>query len=311
MSDILTVTMNPAVDISTSASAVVPTHKIRCGASQRHPGGGGINVARVIHRLGGDCAALFPLGGSSGDVLKRLLDKENVHSLCVGISGDTRESFSVRESSTGSEYRFVLPGPEMSFAEWQACMDRVSDLVPMPRFVVASGSLPPGVPDNFYADLTRLVKAAGAKLVLDTSGPALAAALEEGVYMVKPSLRELRELFQRPLDTEAEWRRAAEELVSSGKAEIVVLTMGESGAWLVTQAGACFAPSLAVNLVSAIGAGDSFVGGMVWGLSQGLPVRDSFRYGVAAGSAAVLSDGAGLCSEEDVHRLHACVTVED
>lgn len=309
MRDILTITMNPAVDITTSAATVAPTHKIRCGASQRHPGGGGINVARVVQRLGGDCAALFPVGGSSGEVLKHLLDEENINKLCVPISGETRESFSVNESSTSNEYRFVLPGPDMAPAEWQACIDLMTSLQPSPRYVVASGSLPPSVPVDFYARLAKLARAMGTQVVLDTSGPALAAALEEGVFIVKPSLRELRELVGRPLETQAQWLEAAHDLVNRGKTHIVVLSLGEGGAWLVTASESCFAPALPVQVVSTIGAGDSFVGGMVWALSQGLPVRESFRYGMAAASAAVLSVGTGLCSQADVIRLHDQVTL--
>ncbi len=309
MRDILTITMNPAVDTTTSTATIAPTHKLRCAASQRHPGGGGINVARVVHRLGGDCAALFPVGGSSGEVLKRLLDEESITRLCVPISGETRESFSVKESSTGLEYRFVLPGPDMAPAEWQACLDLVAGLQPAPRYLVASGSLPPGVPSDFYARMAKLARAKGAQLVLDTSGPALAAALEEGVFLVKPSLRELRELVGHPLETQAQWLEAAQDLVNRGKTQIVVLSMGEGGAWLVTASDACFAPALPVQVVSAIGAGDSFVGGMVWALWRGLTVRDSFRYGVAAASAAVLSVGTGLCSQADVIRLHDDVTL--
>lgn len=304
MTDILTVTMNPAVDIATSTDRVVPTHKLRCGVPQRHPGGGGVNVARVVHRLDGNCAALYPAGGASGELVRRLLDEEGVTSLCVGIAGETRESFSVSERSTGQEYRFVLPGPALLSHEWQACLDRVAGLDEAPRYLVASGSLPPGVPSDFYARLTRLVKPLSVKVVLDTSGPALAAALEEGVYLVKPSLRELRDLFGQPLETEVQWRRAAEQLVEQGKAQVVVLSLGEGGAWLVTAEGACFAPSLPIKVVGTIGAGDSFVGAMVWALAQGLDLKDAFRYGVAAGSAALLTGGTGLCLPADVARLH-------
>lgn len=309
MTDILTVTMNPAVDIATSTDKVVPTHKLRCSRPQRHPGGGGVNVARVVHRLDGDCAALYPAGRASGDLLRLLLDEEGVASICVSIAGETRESFSVNESSTGQEYRFVLPGPELALHDWQACLDHVVALDQPPLYLVASGSLPPGVPDDFYARLTRLAKPLGIKVVLDTSGPALAAALEEGVYLVKPSLRELRDLVRQPLDTEVQWRRAAEQLVEQGKAQVVVLSLGGGGAWLVAPEGACFAPSLPIKVVSAIGAGDSFVGAMVWALARGLALKDAFRYGVAAGSAALLSEGTGLCRPADVARLYGQVTL--
>ena len=304
MTDILTLTMNPALDIASSTERVLPTHKLRCSDEQEHPGGGGINVARVVHRLGGDCAAIFPSGGFTGELMCRLLDEEGVIGMPVGIAGETRESFSVRESSTGQQFRFVLAGPELSEPEWQHCLDRVFTPGMAPRYLVASGSLPPGVPDDFYVRLIRLLKPQGVKVVLDSSGPALAAALEEGVYLVKPSLRELRELVKQPLETKVQWLSAAAQLVAQGKAQIVVLSLGAGGAWLISAEGKCFAPALHVPVLGSIGAGDSFVGAMVWALSRGLPLRDAFRYGVAAGSAALLSAGTGLCQPKDVERLH-------
>ena len=307
MTDVITLTMNPALDLATSAPEIVPSHKIRCGALQRHPGGGGVNVARVVHRLGGHCRAFFPAGGATGHVFKALLEAEGVASLCVPIAGDTRESFSVKEVASQKEYRFVLPGPELTSDEWQACLEKLTCLEKPPAYLVASGSLPPGVPPDFYARLSRLLKPQGVKLILDTSGPALAAALEEGVYLIKPSLRELGELCGCVLQTEPEWREAAQALVRQGRAQVVVLSLGEGGACLFTPDRAVFAPALPVRVVSSIGAGDSFVGAMVWALSKGLALDESFRYGVAAASAALLSTGTGLCQPEDVARLLADV----
>jgi len=309
MIDILTVTMNPAVDIATSTDRVSPTHKLRCAVPQQHPGGGGVNVARVLHRLGGRCAALYPAGGAAGQLLRQLLDAEGVTSICVDIAGETRENFSVKEVLSGQEYRFVLPGPALCDAEWQSCLDQVAALDPPPLYLVASGSLPPGVPVDFYARLIRLTKPLGVKVVLDTSGPALAAALEEGVYLVKPSLRELRDFTGAPLETQTQWCRAAQQLVEQGRAQVVVLSLGEGGAWLITAQGAWFAAGLAIKVVSAIGAGDSFVGAMVRALVQGLGLQDAFRYGVAAASAALLTPASALCSPADIARLHRDVVL--
>jgi 6-phosphofructokinase 2 len=303
------VTMNPALDLSTSTGRVVPTHKIRCEAPQRHPGGGGVNVARVVHRLGARCAALYPSGGASGQVFQQLLDEEGVASICVSVSGETRESFSVKELATQNEFRFVLPGPEMHSWEWQACIDRVLTLDALPRYLVASGSLPPGVPLDFYAQLIRRLKLSGVNVLLDTSGQALFEALEEGVYLIKPSLRELSELCGKPLSTETEWCREAQQLIKQGKAQVVVLSLGEGGAWLFSAGDSWFAPALPVKVVSAIGAGDSFVGAMVWALSKNFELIDAFRYGVAGASAALLSIGTGLCHPDDVTRLYRDVSL--
>ncbi len=304
MSDILTVTMNPAVDVATSTAYVMPTHKLRCATVQRHPGGGGVNVARVLHRLGGEVVALYPAGGASGKRLRQLLDDEGVASCCIAITGETRESFSVKDEGGGQEYRFVLPGPTLLAREWQACLDQVEALAQSARYLVVSGSLPPGVPADFYAQLIRRVKPLGVQVVLDTSGPALAAALAAGVYLVKPSLRELRDFSGLALETSTQWLGAAEQLIAQGRAQAVVLTLGEAGAWLITAQEVCFAPGLPVKVVSAIGAGDSLVGAMVWALAQRLTLKEAFRYGVAAGSAALQSEGTGLCHPAEIARLH-------
>lgn len=307
MIDVLTVTLNPALDLSTSAVEVVPIHKIRCGTLKYHPGGGGVNVARVIHRLGASCAALYPAGGASGARFQKLLDEEGVPNICLGIDGETRESFSVMDSTSQNEYRFVLPGPELEERDWQACLARIIALENLPQFVVASGSLPPGVPLDFYARLSRLLKPRQIKLVLDTSGPALRFALDAGVYLCKPSLRELSELCGQELKSEPEWLMAGQALIKQGKARVLVLTLGEGGACLFTPEASYYAPALSMSVVSAIGAGDSFVGSMVWALSKGHDLPEAFKYGVAGASAALLSVSSGLCQPEDVSRLYSSV----
>ena len=309
MLDILTVTLNPALDVSTVIEKVMDTHKLRCTAAILHPGGGGINVARVLHRLGGDCLALYPAGGANGQRLRQLIDQEQVRSQCVAIAGETRESFSVHEESSGRDFRFVLPGPELAPGEWQACLRHVADLQAPPAYLVASGSLPPGVPADFHARLARLAKKRGSRLVLDSSGPPLAAALAEGVYLVKPSLRELRELTSHALDTEQDWHAAALQIIKAGHAELVALSLGEDGALLVTADRALRARSLPVRVASSIGAGDSFVGGLLWALNRQESLEQAFRYGMAAGAAALLAPGTALCQAKDVERLHRDVVV--
>ncbi|WP_426148204.1 1-phosphofructokinase family hexose kinase [Polaromonas sp. DSR2-3-2] len=309
MLDILTVTMNPALDVSTSTEKVMDTHKLRCTAAILHPGGGGINVARVLHRLGGDCLALFPAGGANGQRLRQLIDQEQVRSYSIPIAGETRESFSVHEQSSGRDFRFLLPGPELAPSEWQACLRHVADLQAPPAYLVASGSLPPGLPADFHARLARLAKEHGSRLVLDSSGPPLAAALAEGVYLVKPSLRELRELTGHPLDTEQDWHAAALQIIRAGQAQVVALSLGEDGALLVTADRALRARSLPVKVASSIGAGDSFVGGLLWALNRQESLEQAFRYGMAAGAAALLAAGTALCQAADVERLHREVAI--
>jgi len=309
MTAILTVTMNPSIDISASTGKVVPVRKLRCTEARRDPGGGGINVGRVVKRLGGDCRALYPAGGAPGRLLHRLLEQEGILSIPIDAAADTRESLTIFDEASGDQYRFVLPGAPLSEQEWQACLDRVAALADPPHYIVASGSLPPAVPDDFHARLARIAGSVGARIVLDTSGPALAAALDAGVHLVKPNLRELRDLTGLPLDRESEWTRAAAGLVGSGKADIVALTLGDEGALLVSRDIHLRAPAVPVSIASAVGAGDSFLAALVWRLSAGAGLEEAFRCGVAAGTAALLTAGTELARKDDMDRIYHEVTL--
>lgn len=310
MPSVVTLTLNPSIDISAATASIIPVRKLRCSAVRREPGGGGINVARVITRLGGNCLALFPVGGSTGQLLRRLLDEDGVVSVAIEAAADTRENFSILDKSNSQQFRFVLPGAPLVEREWQACLDRIEALADPPSYIVASGSLPEGVPEDFYAKAIRIAASLGSRVILDTSGAALAAALEEGVYLVKPSLRELTELTGRQLGSESDWIDAAGELVHSGKAEIVVLTLGDKGALMVTGDGGLRAHGIDVELESAVGAGDSFVAALVYRLATGGTLEQGFAYGMAAGTAALLTPGTELALKQDIDDLLARVKVE-
>jgi 6-phosphofructokinase 2 len=310
MASILTLTFNPTIDVSTSVACVEPEHKLRCGPSRRDPGGGGINVARVVSRLGGDVVAIYATGGRIGALLRALTDAEGVASRTVPIAEETRESFTVEDEASGEQYSFVLPGPRLSDAEWRTCLDAVTSFAGRIAFIVASGSLPPGVPRDVLGALAKIAKDRAAKLVVDGGAPVLAGALEAGVHLIKPNLREMRELMGEPLRSTAEWIAAARRLVASGNVERVALTLGEHGALLVTADEAWSAAAPQVAIVSAVGAGDSFLGAMVWALSRGHSHRDALRHATAAGTAALLTPATELCRKEDVERLLAQVKIE-
>ncbi len=304
MHAIFTLTMNPALDVSTSVDQITPTQKMRCTAARQDPGGGGINVARVIARLGHDVAAIYPVGGPTGARLRELVTREGIHGVTIELSEETRQSFTVLEKSSGKEYRFVLPGPTLSKAELHHSLEILRSFSAQPGFIVMSGSLPQGAPDDFYAQVARIWKELGARVVVDTSGLPLQAALQAGVYLVKPNLRELRELTSAPLlDLEAQFS-ACRELIEKRQAEIVALTLGDQGALLVTRDRTLRAQPVPIQPVSSVGAGDSFVGAIVWALAGELSLEDAFRYAMAAGSAALLTPGTELCKKEDIERLY-------
>ncbi len=302
---IVTLTVNPALDVSTATPQVVSEHKLRCGPSRLDPGGGGVNVARVIHRLGGQVIAIYAVGGLTGGMYRQLLEAEGLPTLSVPIGGTTRESFTVDEAKTGEQFRFVLQGPELSEPEWQACLAALERSVPRGGYVVASGSLPPGVPVDFYARAARIAHANDARCVVDASGDALAAALDEGVFLVKPSRRELGELIGQLLDTPKAQVDAAQELVARGASQLVALTLGGSGAVLASGDEVLRLATPMVEVQSTVGAGDSFLGAFVLRMSEGRTLADSFRWAVAAGSATAMTPGTDLCYPADVERLEA------
>jgi 6-phosphofructokinase 2 len=310
MTDIVTITMNPAVDLSTAVEKIVPVFKLRGTSQRRDPGGGGINVARVIRRLGGDASAIYPVGGTTGELLRKLLDDEGVASRTFPIADETREDFFVSETSSGQQYRFILPGPQLADREWQAGLELVAALDPFPRFLVASGSLPRGVPNDFYARVAAIAKQRGARMIVDTSDAALAAAVAHGVDLIKPNLSEMRALTGREPTDAHEWEAAASDLVRSGRAAMVALTMGHLGAVLVTADRVLRARPLAITPRSATGAGDSFLAALIHALARGADLGDGFRHAVAAGAAALLHPGTDLCRVDDVRRLAAQVIVE-
>jgi len=292
-------TLNPAIDVSSEAGSVRHTVKIRTSNEQIEPGGGGINVARVLHRLGADVRAAFLGGGVTGRVLDELLARAGIARQMVVIADDTRLSLTVVERSTGHEYRFVPEGPEVSPEEAEAALAAIASV--RCDYLVASGSLPRGLPVDFYAQVARA--APDARFVLDTSGPPLKAALEAGgIFLVKPNRSELEGLAGRQLSSEEVGQEAA-RLVAAGKAENVAVTLGQEGAILASRDGIASSPAIAVEARSAVGAGDSFVAGMVYGFATGRSSEQALRLGLAAGAAAVLSSGSELAKADDLERL--------
>ena len=304
MTRIATLTLNPAMDLAVRTPRVVATEKLRCSAPRHDPGGGGINVARVVSTLGGDALAVYPAGGPFGEMLRRALDAIGLAHLPVAISGDTRESFTVDEQASGLQYRFVLPGPRLSEQERLGCLAALRGLHPAPAYLVVSGSFTPGIEPSFFDELLALAGQVGARLVVDLSGEPLAyAARRGGAYLIKPSLNELASLIGRMPEGEREQEGALRELIGAGAAEVIVLSLGAAGALYASgdRLERIAAPS--VPMVSAVGAGDSMLGAVVLALAQGRELGDAVRYGVAAGAATVMRPGTQLCLREDVERL--------
>ncbi|MCL2430836.1 MAG: 1-phosphofructokinase family hexose kinase [Alphaproteobacteria bacterium] len=297
---IVTLTLNPALDLASEAERVEPIHKIRTFGDHIDPGGGGINVARVVHALGGDALAVIATGGVTGRYVEDLLSETGVPWHAVPIAGRTRVSLTVLDRASGLEYRFVPKGPTLSRQEWDSTLALMETIDG--EWVVASGSLPPGAPPDAYGLLARLAARRGQRFVLDSSGPALRAALGRGIEIVKPSLGELESLVGRRLANAAEQEAEALNLVRSGMARMVVLTLGQQGAIMASADGVIWMPALPEAVQSAVGAGDAFLGSMILALARGASQEEALAWGIAGGAAAIARVGTARVERDEVER---------
>lgn len=301
---IVTLTMNPALDKSSRVNNIRPDSKLRCDPPKYQPGGGGINVSRAIYKLGGFSTCAYLAGGPNGEVMQKLLKDEGIEQHVIAIKDWTRENFVVVDKSNNQQYRFGMPGAEVSEREWQQVLKEMESLCQQADYVVGSGSLPPGMPQDFWARLVKIGNANNARCVIDTSGDALLAAAEEGVYLLKPNLGELSALTHQQSVTAMEQEDLAKKLIDSGKTQVVVVSMGPRGAMLAAKDQIEYIPAPTVHKRSTVGAGDSMVAGMVLRLAQGADLKEVVCYGVASGTAATLNEGTDLCKREDADRLY-------
>jgi 6-phosphofructokinase 2 len=303
MKHVVTLTLNPAIDKSSTIPKMLPEQKLRCSPPKIEPGGGGINVARGLRRLGLEAQAVFTAGGPPGELLKHLAAAEGLSCCPVPTASWTRENFTVVETSSNQQFRFGMPGTTLTPAEQDTVMATLAAFSPLPDVLVVSGSLPQGVDSEFIGRIARWTKQIGAKLVVDTSNEALRHALSEGVFLLKPNLGELSKLVGvETLDSESA-AEVAQSIIAQGKCDIMVVSMGASGACLVTSDLVEYISAPAVMKHSTVGAGDSMVAGMVFALCQGRPVREAVRMGIACGSAATMNYGTELFHPADAEKL--------
>ncbi|RXK60958.1 1-phosphofructokinase family hexose kinase [Lacibacter luteus] len=300
---ILTVTLNPCIDKSSQAEQLKPESKLRCTEVVNEPGGGGINVSKALKRLETSSVALFPAGGHNGDMLCSLLREEELEFHAVDTKVETRENWIILETSTVNQYRFTFPGREVQEETIKTLIDQIRNFTP--EYVIASGSLPPGLPDHFYGLIVKNAKAVGAKCIVDTSGPALQALQGKGAYLIKPNIGELCKMLNVEWLDKNEVPDAAQQAIRDGFAELIAVSMGPDGAWLVSQEERYFAAAPKVEKRSTVGAGDSMVAGMTYMLQQQRSLKEVISFGVSCGSAATMNEGTQLFKKADAERLFA------
>lgn len=309
MTTILTLTLNPTIDLSWDIDRLDDEGKVRAGVRSTVAGGGGINVARAVARLGGSATAVHTSGRDVGRRLDRLLDDEHLHHRAVAIAEETREALVLFETEAERTFHVVPRGPSLTQAEGERCLDVLTDALADGDLVVLSGSLPGGLPDDFYISATREVNQRGGRVVLDSSGPALHHALGEPVAVLKPNKREAGELVGRTIEDFDDARVANDHLLDRGAAAVVVTTLGDKGALCSSSDGhtEVHAPPLLGPPLSDAGAGDSFVAALTYGLARGGDPVDACVAGVAAASASVLTPGTELFDASQAEHLAADV----
>ncbi|MBV1869124.1 MAG: 1-phosphofructokinase family hexose kinase [Marinosulfonomonas sp.] len=305
MTAIVTITLNPAVDISSTVPMISAGPKLRCAAPAVDPGGGGLNVSRAIKILGGTSTAFFELGGSSGRRLAALLEAEGISTRAFPTSGETRQNFAITETSSGKQYRFMMPGPEWSRKMASDALDAIERTVGASNIVVISGSMPLGLPDDYLSTLIGLLRTKPATVIVDTSGAPLRHLVEHptGVDFLRLDRHEAEDLAGHPLETRADSTGFAAGLLDAGVADTVLVAHGPDGTSLVSTTQRFHCSHSVGKVVSAVGAGDSFVGGFTLALSRGLSASEALRHGTAAASAAVLTEATRLCRREDADRF--------
>ncbi|HEU5051800.1 MAG TPA: hexose kinase [Hanamia sp.] len=309
MPQIVTITFNPAIDKSTTISSLIPEKKLKCTPPVFEPGGGGINVARAIKKLGGNATAIYLAGGYSGKFLNQLLDEENIPSIVIETKHHSRENLIVLDNSSNLQYRFGMPGPVIYENEWKKVLSVVEELKDV-EYIVASGSLPSSIPKDIFANLSLISRSKNAKFIVDTSGEALQYAVNQGVYLLKPNLSELSALAGREELNGNQVQEVARQLIQIGKCEVIVVSLGAMGAMLITETETHQIIPPPVKKASTVGAGDSMLAGIVLSLAENNTLLEAAQYGVACGTAACMTLGTQLCRLSDVEKLYAAIKKE-
>jgi 6-phosphofructokinase 2 len=306
---ILTITLSPCIDKSSKVETLKPESKLRCEEVINEPGGGGINVSKALQKLGTASVALFPAGGHNGNMLCSLLKEQGILFHAVNTEVETRENWIMLDTSNNNQYRFTFPGREVKEETIKTLVDQIRSFAP--TFVIASGSLPIGLPDYFYGLIVKNAASVGAKCIVDTSGAALQALKGKHSYLIKPNIGELCKMLNVDSLDKENIPDAAQQAIRDGFSEIIVVSMGAEGAWLVSNEKKYFVQAPSVEKKSTVGAGDSMVAGITYMLQKQRPLRDAIRFGVACGTAATMNEGTQLFNKADAEQLYNLISEQE
>ncbi|WP_186580950.1 1-phosphofructokinase [Aquibacillus kalidii] len=293
---IYTCTLNPSVDYIIHVPDFQPGDLNRGEKTFYYAGGKGINVSRVLKRLGVENTALGFLGGFTGTFIKDELTKEQITTDFIEVSGNTRINMKLK---SGQETEINGPGPDISKEQLIKLYEQL-DQFQEGDFLVASGSIPNSVPDTFYKEVASICEQKGIRLIADTSSQALKEVIGSKLFLVKPNHHELGELFDTRIDSFDDAVHYGKQLNQKG-AEHVIVSMGGDGAVYISDQVCIFATAPKGDVKNTVGAGDSMVSGFLSAFVRDGNAETAFKYAVATGSATAFSED--LCSKADVENL--------
>lgn len=299
---IYTCTLNPAVDYVVRVEEFNAGGLNRSESADMYAGGKGINVSRVLKRLGSDTCAIGFAGGFTGEFIKNELDREGVFHRFTKVDGVTRINVKLKSNT---ETEINGPAPAISDEDAHRLVKVTSELTER-DWLHIGGSVPSSLPGDYAGTLIDAARSKGARVVVDTSGAALKALLPYNPFFIKPNHHELGELFQTDIQTKEEAAAIAQKLIDGGT-ENVIVSMGGAGAVFVSKEGAYFAESPKGTVKNTVGAGDSMVAAFMAKIDAGLKPHEAFHWAVAAGSATAFSDD--LCTKEEVEEVYKRVSV--
>ena len=307
---IFTVTLNPAVDREMTVDAIAFDTVLRATDWQVDCGGKGFNVARMLKSLGVASVALGFAAGKSGEMLADKMQHLGIDTDFVWVKGETRTNVSIVSAENGQYVKINEPGPAISEADLLQLEKKIGDRVEEGDWWVLAGSLPPGVPSTYYTKLITIIQSAGAKVFLDTSGEALRLNCAARPLLVKPNAEEAQELTGLSINTLDGIASVGEAIAAMGPVSVII-SLGKEGAVLLDEGKAWLAASPEIEVANPIGAGDSMVAGIVWGLSRGGCMKDALCKGIACGAATASQKGTSVGSLEQVNQLLAEVQLRE
>ncbi len=300
---IVTLTPNPVLDRTLTVQHIEFDDVLRATSTRLDWGGKGFNVSRALKALGKESVAMAFAGGGTGHVLQQGLNRLGIVTDFVAISGETRTNVVIVDQTTGRHIKVNEAGPSIAPQEHDELLQRIRLRVKPGDLWVLAGSLPPGLPVSFYAEVIELLQSSGARAFLDTSGEPLRLGCAAQPALVKPNIAEAQEITGQRIDSPHDALIAAGHFLSKG-IDRVALSMGADGLVLATADEAVWAKPPAVQVSNPTGAGDSLLAGVAWALQQGLPLQDVARWGASAGTASAMRDGVSVGSRAEVEAIY-------